>query len=328
MGPNVKNHRQYLYIIDPIASLLPDKDTTFAFMLESQARHIDTWYCLIQDISVENGLGYVNAQKVKVKRPTNSSPNHYTVQQSAKLSFDDFDVIWMRKDPPVDLTFLTASMLLDFHHPKKTLVLNHPRSIQVVNEKLWGLSSGLMPPSVVSSNIDMIVDTVNQFSKAVLKPLYGAGGAGIMVFDKNDGNLCSAIDLLTDFGRRPIIVQKYLPEARQGDKRLILLGGNPIGALLRVPKASDHRANIHIGGTVKHAEITERDQEIADTLRPHLLRLGLHFVGLDIIGGYVTEINVTSPTGIQEINRLNQLDGKKRLESQVMDYVERLLENL
>ena len=178
---------------------------------------------------------------------------------------------------------------------------------------------------MVSTQTRVLFEAVGDMGKAVVKPIDRAGGAGVLVVDKGDRNLRSALDLVTEGGTRLAVVQMYLPQARQGDKRVILLGGKPVGAVLRVPRDDDHRANMHVGGTVQRAEIDDNDRAISAALAPGLLRLGLHFVGIDVIGGMLTEVNVTSPTGVQEIDRLEGHTGDKRLSAQVMAYVDDLL---
>lgn len=318
--------RRFLYVMDPLAGVHPDKDTTFDFLLESQARGVESFVCEIRELTTRGGRGFALARHAAVRRPTPDDASHYALGHAEEIAFDDCDVIWMRKDPPVDEAFLQATLLLDRHDPTRTLMMNEPASLRVANEKLFALfAPELFPYTVVSSRTDLLVEEVERLGKAVIKPLTLAGGAGVMVFDKGDRNLRSALDLLTFEGKRPAIVQEYLPEVREGDKRVILLGGEPIGAVLRVPSGGDHRANMHVGGSAKKAVVDDRDREIAARLKPELLRLGLHFVGLDVIGGKLTEVNVTSPTGVQEIDQLDGRTGKDKLSAQVMDYVEGLL---
>jgi glutathione synthase len=319
--------RRYLYVMDPIETINPQKDSTFYLMLESQARGVDNLICHIEDLIISDGKGFAYSTPVNVFVPVSEGALYYERGDLQTVAFDDFDVIFMRKDPPVEDKFLAATMLLDCHDPRYTVMFNDSRGLRVANEKLWGLATcpQLMPKTVVSANAKTLHEAAQHFGRAVIKPLFQAGGAGVMVFEKNDRNLRSAIDLLTHESQRPAMVQEYLPAARAGDKRLILLGGKPIGALLRVPQDDDHRANMHIGGSAQVSKITKQDEEIAHILAPHLLALGMHFVGLDIIDGKVTEINVTSPTGLQEIDALEGRAGRERLNVQVMDYVDKLL---
>ena len=318
--------RRYLYVMDPIASIDPTKDTTFDFMLESQARGVSNWICGVEDLVTRGGRGFALAREARVERPGEPGGPHHETGPLQEFPFDDFQVIWMRKDPPVDDGFLQATMLLDRYSPASTLMMNEPASLRIANEKLFGLfAPELFPYTAISSRVDILVAEVEKLGKAVIKPLNLAGGAGVMVFDRGDRNLRAALDLLTLEGRRPAIVQEFLPAVREGDKRVILLGGDPIGAVVRVPSAGDHRANMHVGGVAARGIINERDREIAARLKPALLKFGLYFVGLDVIGDKLTEINVTSPTGVQEIDALDERQGSERMSAKVMDYVEQLL---
>lgn len=314
---------RFLFVMDPLSSINPAKDTTFDFLLEAQARGVESFVCGIHDLSAYGSKGVARAVSTKVRRPTADDPSFYACGPEQDRPFEDFDVIWMRKDPPVDDAFLLACMILD---RAETLVLNDPRSLRIANEKLWGLfAEDVIPRTVVSAKRDVLVDEVKRLGKAVLKPIHFMGGMGVMVFDADDRNLRSAVDLLTMEGRRAAIVQEYLPGVRQGDKRVILLGGDPIGAVLRVPRGDEHRANLHVGGSAAKAVVDDDDRRIAARLKPKLLELGLHFVGLDVIEGKATEINVTSPTGVQEIDALDGRTGADRMSAQVMAYVERLV---
>jgi len=319
--------RRDLYVMDDLTSVNPDGDTTFDFLLESQRRGTENHVCSIQDIWSERAWGWAHSRPVTVRRPTDDDKSHCSFEDAGDRPFEDFDVIWMRKDPPVDEAFLHATMILDRHDPAKTLVLNTPASLRVANEKLWGLfAADLYPRTIVSARREVLLAEAESLGTAVLKPLAGAGGAGVMVFEKGDKNLRAAVDLLTEDGTRPALVQEYLPSARKGDKRVILLGGDPIGAVLRVPMGNDHRANMHVGGSVMQCDVDDDDRRIAARLKQPLLDRGIHFAGIDVIGGKLTEINVTSPTGVQEIDRLDGRQDKDRMSWQVMDYAERLLE--
>ena len=318
---------RYLYVIDPIHTLNPLTDSTYYLMLESQARGVDNLICQIDDLIISDGGGFARSTQIRVRIPTAGSLSFYELGQTQTMGFDDFDVIWMRKDPPVDDNFLAATMILDCHNPAYTILVNNPRSLRVANEKLWGLSvmPGAMPKTVVSSRPNVLYDAVQHFGQGVLKPLFGSGGAGVLMFDKNDRNLRSALELHTNNGRRPALVQEYLTGARHGDKRVIVLGGKAIGAMLRVPQEQDHRANLHVGGSAQKAKVSLQEENMIKQLGPLLVERGLHFVGLDIIDGKITEINVTSPTCLQEIDLLDERKGKNKLNCQIMDYIDRLL---
>ena len=208
-----------------------------------------------------------------------------------------------------------------------SVVINNPNGILLANEKCFGhqVAPKLFPDTLVATNKDVIMEFIKEHKKVVLKPLFEAGGSGILVFDYNDRNLLSALEILSGVFSTPVMVQSYIENARQGDKRIIVLGGKAIGAITRMPQEHDHRADLHAGGTVKGTHLDDRDLEITKALAPHLLALGLHFVGLDVIDGYLTEINVTSPTCIIEIERLSQKSEEKPIRAQVLDYVEGLI---
>ena len=315
-----------LYVMDPLSSVNPLKDTTFALMLEAQARGMENLVCGVNDLWTEGAKGFARVARVEVRTPTPHDVTHAKVLAVEDLCFDDIDVIWMRKDPPVDDVFLYACMMLDRADPARTLVLNNPQSLRVAHEKLWGLfADDVTPRQVVSSRPDILVAFVQKMGRGVLKPLHLMGGMGVMAFDAKDKNLRSAADLLTLEGRRPAIAQEFLPAVRDGDKRVILLDGDPVGAVLRVPREDDVRSNLHVGGTAKRAEIDDDDRRICARLKPHLLELGLFFVGIDVIGGKLTEVNVTSPTGVQEIDVLDARSGKQRMPSLTWDRVEEKL---
>lgn len=319
--------RRYLYVMDPLERVSPNGDTTFDFLLENQQRGVANYVCGISDLWSERAYAWAHARPVQVRRPKGDDKSHCSFGEPEDRPFEDFRVVWMRKDPPVDEIFLHATMILDRHDPAKTLVLNNPVSLRVANEKLWGLfAADLYPRTVVSARREVLLAEARKLGKAVLKPLTGAGGAGVMVFDKDDKNLNAAVDLLTEEGKRPALVQEYVPGVRKGDKRVILLGGEPIGAVLRVPGESDNRANMHVGGSVVQSDVDDDDRRISARLKPALLERGIHFAGIDVIGGKLTEVNVTSPTGVQEIDRLDGRTGKDRMTAQVMDYVERMID--
>jgi len=311
---------KHLYVMDPVENINPKTDTTFEFLLEGQNREVENWTCQPTDLIINHGSGFAYAKQTNVIRPKDSKNRHFIFGHRHLIPFDEFKIIWMRKDPPISQEFVSACMILDLHNPRKTRVLNKPSSLLMANEKLWGLRfPNFFAKSVVASRKKTILETVNHFDKAVLKPLFGAGGEGIFVFGKNDPNLACAVDLLTKQGNQPIMIQEYLEAAKIGDKRLILLEGEPIGAMLRVPSGSDHRANLHVGGHAQKANVTDLDREIADHLKPYLSELGLFFTGLDIIGDKITEINVTSPTGLQEIDNLNNHEAENKMASKVFD---------
>ncbi len=310
---------RFLFIMDPIERILPDKDTTFVFMLESQRRGHQVYVCGVQDLFVDAAHPGARLRRAEVVRAV----PHYRLFEERTESLHWFDAIFMRKDPPVDLTYLFATHVLSLVDPGQTFVMNRPSGLRDANEKLYALHfPPVIPPSVVTCDLDRLKTFLDQLGgEMIIKPLDGCGGAGVFNLRRTDRNLNAILEMSTDNGRRPIMAQRYLPEIRQGDKRLIVLNGQPLGATLRVPREDEHRGNIHVGGTCVSTEVTARDRFIVDTLAPSLREDGLFFVGLDIIGDFLTEVNVTSPTGIQEINALNEVC----LEASVIDFVEQRL---
>jgi glutathione synthase len=259
-------------------------------------------------------------------RPQTPEGPHHRLFEERVLPLDSLDAVFMRKDPPFDMSFFFATHLLQLVDPTKTLVLNDPRGLREANEKLYALRfPDVIPTSLISSDMNRLKEFMHELGgEMIIKQLDGAGGAGVFHLHAGDRNLNAILETSTWNGRRLIMAQRYLPEIRQGDKRLIVLDGEPLGAVMRVPREDEHRGNIHVGGTVLKTEVTKRDREIVAALAPSLRADGLYFVGLDVIGDWVTEVNVTSPTGIQEINTL---DGVK-LEANVIDFVEQRIDQL
>lgn len=317
--------KRHLFVMDPVDKINPSTDSTYDLMLECQERGEEIWACHIEELFVLNGKGHAIARQISIEGVSvNTNRVSYIVKSSDKKPFDDFQLIWMRKDPPVDENFIAALHILRCHTKEKTRLINNPDGLLVANEKLWALSisNGFMPQTCVSSSPELLYATAKSLGKVVVKPLFQAGGAGVMAFSADDRNMKSAIDLLTNQGKSPAMLQGYIDGAELGDKRIILVGGKPVGAMLRVPSKEDHRANLHVGGKAVKTDITERELEICKGLEPYLLQNGLYFVGIDVINGYLTEVNVTSPTGLQEIDHLNQNNGKSRLRARILDWVE------
>jgi glutathione synthase len=244
--------------------------------------------------------------------------NHFTLGEPEAIDLSKADVVLMRQDPPFDMAYITATHILEHIHPK-TLVVNDPVEVRNAPEKLFVAKfDGLMPPTLITSDRAEILAFRAEHKDIIVKPLYGNGGAGVFHITPNDENLGSLLELFTQLYREPVIVQRYLPEVRQGDKRIILIDGEPVGAINRVPQAGEARSNMHAGGKPVKSELTKREREICAAIGPDLKKRGLIFVGIDVIGDYLTEINVTSPTGLQEINRF---DGT-RLEMKIWDAIE------
>ena len=310
-----------LFVMDPIGSIDIDKDTTFVLMLAAQERGHRVFYCQPSELSVEEGKPVARAQAVTLRREVG---RHADLAAPRTLCLDDdVDVVFQRKDPPVDIDYVTATQILALC--RRALVLNRPDTVIWANEKLYAVQfSDLMPETRVSRRIPEFIDFLAKLGgEMIVKPLGGKGGEGVFHLRHDDRNLFSILEQVTGFGTRWAMAQRYVPEVRQGDKRILLVDGDPIGSVLRVPAKGETRANLHVGGTAARSALDEHDRRIIERLRPHLLRDGLFFVGIDVIGGCLTEVNVTSPTGIQEINALEGV----RLEHQVIEAAERRAAN-
>jgi glutathione synthase len=308
--------RRLLYVMDPMEGVLVDKDTTFAFQLEGQRRGHQQFHCLQRDLFADRSVAHARVRPLRVEHGT----PHFSLGEACDRALTDFDVVLMRKDPPFDMAYVFATYVLSLVDPAITFVMNAPRGLREANEKLYALNfPDVIPTSIVSSEPARLKAFLHQLGgEMIVKPLDGAGGAGVFHLQAGDRNTNAILESLTRDGTRLIMGQRYLPEARAGDKRVIVLGGEPIGAVLRIPQEDETRGNIHVGGRVARAPVDERDREICRRLAPRLASDGLHFVGLDVIGGLVTEINVTSPTGVQEVDRFDGVS----LESRVLDFIE------
>jgi glutathione synthase len=301
--------------MDPMERINIDADSTFVLALEAQARGYSLWHYLPQQLALEGGKLQAQARPVSVRRKTG---DHFTVGESVTLDLADVDVVLMRQDPPFDMAYITATHLLEHVHPK-TLVVNDPVHVRNAPEKLFVTHfADLMPPTLITGDRDRILAFRRQHRDIIVKPLFGNGGAGVFHITPDDENLNALLEMFTQLYREPVVVQKYLPEVREGDKRIILIEGEAAGAVVRVPAKGEARANLHVGGTAGKSELTKRERDICAAIGPSLREMGLVFVGIDVIGDYLTEINVTSPTGIQEINRF---DGAK-LEARIWDAIE------
>lgn len=314
-----------VFIIDPIEGLDPGHDSSVALMEAAQQRGHEVWITAMASLRVWGGQAWATLQPVQLEpvrlqgdRWQVPSP-WYHLGEAQDLSLGAMDAVFMRKDPPVTIPYLYATYVLDAVDPEQTLVLNAPQGLRSANEKMYALQfAEVIPETIVSSQKASIIEFVNQQGRAVLKPLGGKAGEGILFLEPDDRNLNSLIEISTHQGQVPVMVQTYLPEAKAGDKRIIVLHGEPIGAVNRVPTGKEFRGNMAVGGRVEAAPLTERDREICAAVAPALRRDGLYFVGLDVIGGYLTEVNVTSPTGIREIDRLDDV----RLGDQVIAWLE------
>ncbi|HIK46436.1 MAG TPA: glutathione synthase [Leptolyngbyaceae cyanobacterium M65_K2018_010] len=313
------------FIIDPIERLDPGHDTSVALMEAAQAKGHEVWITEAPQLSVVGGKAYALLSRVELT-PVRLVDGHwvaeelwYEVDEVVQRPLEAMDAVFMRTDPPVTVPYLYATYILDYVDPSKTRVVNSPRGLRAANEKMYALQfTEAIPETIVSQNKAVIRETVERWGAAVLKPLGGKAGEGILFLQAGDRNLNSMVEISTRQGQEPVMIQTYLPAAKEGDKRIILLNGEPIGAVNRIPTGSEFRGNMAVGGRVAPVDITPREQEICRQLAPTLQRDGLYFVGIDVIGGYLTEVNVTSPTGVREIDRLNHV----QLGHQVMDWLE------
>ena len=295
-------HLSMLFVMDPIGPIDIAKDTTFALMLAAQARGHRVFYCELADLTVDGGRAEARVQPIEMRREVG---RHFTLGAARSVVLDDrMDVVWQRKDPPVDADYVAATQILALC--RRALVLNRPDTVIWANEKLYALHfADLMPDTRVSRRIPELVDFLaKRGGEMIVKPLGGKGGEGVFHVRHDDRNLFSILETATGFGTRWAMAQEYLPAIREGDKRILLVDGEVLGAVLRVPAAGETRANLHVGGTAVRAPLDANDHRIIERLRPALRRDGLFFVGIDVIGGRLTEVNVTSPTGIQEIDAL------------------------
>ena len=291
--------------MDPIETINIDADSTFALALEAQRRGHALYHYLPTALTLREGRLYARGRPLEVFR---RHGNHHRFGAVEELDLAGFDIILMRQDPPFDMAYITATHLLELL-PAGPLVVNDPAAVRNAPEKLFVLRfRELMPPTLLSLDPAEIRAFWAEHGEIILKPLFGNGGAGIVHLRPGDDNLNSILELYAQVYREPVMVQRYLPEVRSGDKRIILVEGEPKGAVLRVPAEGEARANLHVGGRAVKTELTAREREICAAIGPSLRQQGLVFVGIDVIGDYMTEINVTSPTGIQEIARLDGTD--------------------
>ena len=304
------------FLMDPIGGIDIAKDTTFALMLGAQRRGHHVLYLEQGDLAVDDGKASARVRGITLRREQGS---HAALGPAQTLVLDDrVDVVFQRKDPPADADYITATQILTLC--QRALVLNRPAGILSANEKLYALHfPQLMAETRVTRNIPELIDFMAKVGgEMIVKPLSGKGGEGIFHVRHDDRNLFSILEQSTRFGTQWTMAQRYLPEIRTGDKRILLLEGEPLGALLRVPAERETRANLHVGGRAVATTLDADDRRIIDALRPWLERDGLFFVGIDVIGGRLTEVNVTSPTGLQEINTLEG----RNLETRVLERVE------
>ncbi len=291
--------------MDPIDRIDIRGDSTFALLLEAQKRGHELFYYTPPHLALDGAHLIARGSTLTVEDRVG---DHYTLTDARKVDLADWDVVLLRQDPPFDMGYITTTHLLERIHPK-TLVVNDPAHVRNAPEKVWVLEfQDLMPPTLVTRNPDDVKDFRKRYEDIILKPLYGNGGASVFRVAPGDTNLNSLIELFQTVFREPFMVQQYRPEVRGGDKRIILIDGEVVGAINRVPAADETRSNMHVGGEAVPTELTARDLEICERLKPELKRRGLIFTGIDVIGPYLTEINVTSPTGIRQVQAFGGAD--------------------
>lgn len=305
-----------LVIMDPPSTVLVDEDTSFAIMLAAQARGHRVDHCLVTDLYLEGDRAGARVRPATCSR---EAAEPLTLGAPEDVSFEDIDVVFMRKDPPFDEDYLFASLVLE-HARGSTFLVNDPRGLRDANEKLYAMRfAAQMPETLVSNDKDRILAFIERMGgTGVIKPLSGAGGDGVFKLSLDDPNKNSIVETVTRGGRKLAMAQQFLPAVSEGDKRILLLDGELLGAINRIPTGGDLRSNIHVGGRVADAALTDADRAIIEAVAPRLRADGLYFVGLDVIGGRLTEVNVTSPTGIQQASRLSGQD----LEGRVIEWLE------
>ena len=296
--------------MDPIGPIDIAADSTFRLAEEAQARGHELFYYTPDQMAYQEGRLTARGWPLEVQRVVG---DHALLGDEQEVDLAEFDVIWLRQDPPFDMHYITTTHLLDRVHPK-TLVVNDPFWVRNYPEKLLVLEfPQLTPPTTIARDLGTIKAFKQKHGDIIVKPLYGNGGAGVFRLDQNDRNLASLHELFTGFSREPLIAQKFLPAVSKGDKRVILVDGEPVGAINRVPAAGETRSNMHVGGRPEKIELSARDVEICRAIGPLLREKGQIFVGIDVIGEYLTEINVTSPTGIQELERFDGINVAEKI---------------
>jgi glutathione synthase len=304
--------------MDHVSTIDIDGDSSFVMGLEAQRRGYKLWHYGPQDLTYLKGRVVAVAQEMELRR---EQGNHFSLGEKTRIDLADIDVVLMRQDPPFDMSYISATHLLDLVHPK-TLVVNNPSEVRNAPEKLFMLKyPELLAPTIISRDVGAIQNFRDEQKDIIVKPLFGNGGAGVFHIAPNDENLNSLLEVFADLNREPLMVQKYLPAVRKGDKRIILIDGIPVGGTNRVPQFGEARSNMHVGGRAEKTYLTRREREICEAIGPDLKKRGLIFVGIDVIGDFLTEINVTSPTGLQEVNAFDNVC----LEYDIWDAIEERL---
>lgn len=292
--------------MDPIETINPMGDSSFALMLEAQKRGHENFYYTPASLSLRDGV--VTARVAPIEVFDKPKGDHYRLGETNLIDLSQMDVIHLRQDPPFDMHYITTTHLLERLHPK-TYVVNDPASVRNAPEKILVTEfPDLMPPTLITRERQAVFDFRAEHGDIIVKPLFGNGGAGVFLIRKEDQNLVSLLEMFETSFREQFMIQKYLPAVRAGDKRIILVDGEPVAAINRVPAEGEARSNMHVGGRAEHSQLNAREREICAAIAPALKERDLIFVGIDVIGEFMTEINVTSPTGIREVVRFGGPD--------------------
>lgn len=307
-------------VMDPIEQININKDTSFAMLLEAQTRGWEIHYMQLNDLYLRNGRAFARTRQLKVQR---DAQQWYAFAGEQNIALEELNVILMRKDPPFDQEYIYATYLLECAESRGVTVINKPQSLRDANEKLYtAWFPQCCADTLVAREPQLIREFLIEHQQIILKPLDGMGGASIFHLRINDPNISVILEIMTQHKQRFVMAQKYLPQIKDGDKRILLVNGEPVPyALARIPAKGETRGNLAAGGTAEGRELTERDYWIAAQVGPTLKEKGLIFVGLDVIGDYLTEINVTSPTCVQELDRQYNIN----ISATLMDYIETLL---
>lgn len=314
--------RPYVFIMDPIERINIYADSTFVMMTEAQERGHALLYATPAGLELAGDQPWIEAHPIEVRRHPG---DHFTLQSPRRLNLNDAQAVFMRKDPPFDIEYVMSTYILDRIDRRRVVLVNDPRALRDANEKVFAMEfPAITPETIIARRPARIREFIEAKGDVVVKPLIGAGGAGVVQLKRGDKNINAILDLLTQEGRNLIAAQVFLPRVTEGDRRVLLIDGEPVGVINRRPRADDLRSNMHVGGTAEAAQLSDRDREISAVIGPELRRRGLVFVGIDVIDGWLTEINVTSPTGIQEVNRFDGVE----IEALLLDWVERRVAEL
>ena len=306
---------KFLFVIDPIKNINPAKDSSAALMQATRNKKVEVWFCTPQDLEARGDEVWASC--------TNIEPIPWIqLKENKCIPLAQFSCIWMRKDPPVDEGYLYATHLLEVAERKGVKVVNKPSSLRAWNEKLGALRySNLMAPTIVASKVNDLINFAQANEEVVIKPLGGKGGQGVIRLDKNSPGSRAIIELITSQEQLPVMMQKFIPEVQNGDKRIIIVDGKPLGAINRIPNQGDFRSNLAMGGKAERTSLSSAEKSICRELSQHLQEEGLFFVGIDVINGMLSEINVTSPTGLREIEKLSNKNISEEVIEKLLDII-------